>query len=55
VDELSASAQFAAAESAPYSRSERLLDRPEAADAEPELVAGLRAVQAQRRRLRQSQ
>ena len=30
----------------------RLLDRPEAADAEPELVAGLRAVQAQRRRLR---
>jgi len=33
----------------------RLLDRPEAADAEPELVTGLRAVQAQRRRLRQSQ
>ncbi len=33
----------------------RLLDRPEAADAEPELVAGLRAVQNQRRRLRQSQ
>jgi len=33
----------------------RLLDRPEAADAEPELVAGLRAVQDQRRRLRQSQ
>jgi len=30
----------------------RLLDRPEAADAEPELVTGLRAVQAQRRRLR---
>jgi len=33
----------------------RLLDRPEAADAEPELVAGLRAVQDHRRRLRQSQ
>jgi len=32
----------------------RLLDRPEAADAEPELVARLRAVQDQRRRLRQS-
>ncbi len=32
----------------------RLLDRPEAADAEPELVAGLRAVQDQRRRLRQT-
>ncbi len=31
----------------------RLLDRPEAADAEPELVTGLRAVQDQRRRLRQ--
>ena len=30
----------------------RLLDRPEAADAEPELVAGLRAVRDQRRRLR---
>jgi len=32
----------------------RLLDRPEAAAAEPELVAGLRAVQDERRRLRQS-
>ncbi len=30
----------------------RLLDRAEAADAEPELVARLRAVQDQRRRLR---
>jgi len=30
----------------------RLLDRPEAADAEPELVAGLRAVQDQRRLVR---
>ncbi len=30
----------------------RLLDRPEAADAEPELVAGLRAAQDRRRRLR---
>jgi len=30
----------------------RLLDRPEAADAEPELVDRLRAVQDQRRRLR---
>jgi hypothetical protein len=32
----------------------QLLDRPEAAAAEPELVAGLRAVQDERRRLRQS-
>jgi len=32
----------------------RLLDRPEAADAEPELVAGLRAVQDQRRWLRRA-
>jgi hypothetical protein len=32
----------------------RLLDRPEAADAEPELVARLRAVQGQRRGLRRS-
>ncbi len=32
----------------------QLLDRPEAAAAEPELVTGLRAVQDQRRRLRRS-
>ncbi len=32
----------------------RLLDRPEAADAEPELVARLRAVQDQRRQLRRT-